>query len=81
MTPYEICVTLLILIPLAIWAYNDREVFTMDIHDKQAQKKLLMWNRGEIPERTLLKKEKKNLHKRRRALLKQQIQNMKSEEQ
>ena len=53
----------------------------MDIHDKQAQKKLLMWNRGEMPERTLLKKEKKNLHRRRRALLKQQIQNMKSEEQ
>ena len=25
MTPYEICVTFIILIPLAIWAYNDKE--------------------------------------------------------
>lgn len=52
-----------------------------DRYDIQAQKKLLMWDHGETPEKRLLKKEKKNLHRRRRALMKQEIQNMKSEEQ
>ena len=51
-----------------------------DTYEKLSQKKVLMYGHGETPEKLAIKLEKKNLRRRKRMLMKQELVKIELEE-